>query len=62
MVSLLAVLLLLVGVLVPACAAKPLFEVTSRTMSPNEIAPGQKVTVPATVENVGQGGASMKLP
>ena len=54
-VPLLAVLILLVGFLMPACGAKPLFEVSSLTTSPDEAAPGQEVTVSATVENVGQG-------
>ena len=54
-VSLLAVLILLVGFLTPACGPKPLFEVTSLTTSPDEAAPGQEVMVSATVENVGPG-------
>ena len=54
-VSLLAVLILLAGAVMPACGAKPLFEVTSLNVSPDEVPAGQEVTVSATVENVGQG-------
>ncbi len=55
MVSLLAVVILLAGAVMPGCGAKALFEVTSLAISPDEVAPGQKATVSATVKNVGQG-------
>lgn len=54
-VSLLAALILLAVVVMPACGPKPLFEVTSLNISPDDVAPGQEVTISATVENVGQG-------
>ena len=51
--SLLAALILLAGAVMPACGAKASFEVTSLTVSPDQVAPGQEVMVSATVENVG---------
>lgn len=53
-VSLLSGLILLAGVIMPACGAKPLFEVTSLTISPDEVGQSQEVIVTAVVENVGQ--------
>ena len=53
-VSLLAALVLAMLTIIAACAAKPLFEVASLTISPDEVVPGQEVTVSATVGNVGQ--------
>jgi len=54
-VSFLVALVLAMAAIIAACAAKPLFEVASLTISPDEVVPGQEVTVSATVENVGQG-------
>lgn len=55
MVSLLAMLMLLAGVIIPACGAKALFEVTSLSITPDKVMPGQEAAVSATIENVGQG-------
>ena len=58
-VTLLVALILLAGFVLPACIVpKPLFKVTSLTISLDEVPPGQEVMVSAIVENRGQGAGT----